>query len=378
MTQSTPPIHSSQKNNAPAQKKQGMKNGKVQKIWHKKLIVACVWLAGMGAIVLMGAVLWQYYEEETKETRDIPMLKTEEQDLDARAQKLVEKKNMIIKTGLETIEKEFTRTQAEMAALNARLNTLERDMQANNMFIAETAAFLKQAQGTSQQNTQGISLDAEEIRRLEGRIGAVERLVSLKRQNEQKGFEKIQMLTRIREAVYRGQTFEDALNILIQEVGQNDQQIQDLLSHLKSFSITGLLTPTDLYLSFPDLADKISMVMRPDPQTLSEKVLSSVQDLVSIRSIDADVIQTGSLDGTLLKMERVLAHGDLRKALEIIKGLNPKAQKVAASWIQNARDYLEVESILNTIETFIVRGSFEVSTELGSREKTNDHPESSQ
>lgn len=384
MTQSTSTSHSSnQKNKDTPPKKQDMKTGRAQKFWHKRFLVVSIWLMGMGGIVLMGAFLWQYYEEETKEMalfKEDVTYKIEGQDMETRIQKLEEENKTlkIISQKMEKLEKDSNLSQGEMAALNARLNTLERNMQANNILSAEMATYIKQNQRISNQNTQGITHDATEIRDLAMRLDMVEKIISLKRESEQKGYERIQALTKIREAVYRGQTFEDGLNVLIQEIGPNDQKIQELLLALKPFSSRGLLTPMDLYLLFPDLADKMSLAVRPDPQNLTEKILNSIENLVSIRPIEENKIREDSFDGSLLKIGRCLEHGDLRKAIEIIRSLDPKAQKVAASWMQNARNYLDVDSILNTIETLIVGQSFSLPTELGTLETKNTRRESSQ
>lgn len=385
MTQSTPSSQKTtpHKNKEALQNKQIKENGKVKKFEHKKFIIASLWLVGMGVIVLLGAFFWQYYEEETKETilfKDEATSKNEEQDIDGRVQKLEEENKALKATSerMEKIEKDFARSQGEMAALNTRLNALERDMQALNVFSTEMASLIKQGHVLSQHNTQGISRDMTEIKRIEARLEALEKLILLKRENEQKGFERIQALTQIREAVYRGQTFKNELNTLIQEIGPNEENIQEMLAQLKPFAARGLLTPMDLYLSFPDLADKMSLAVRPEPQNLSEKILGNLEELVVIRSIEESKIKKGSLDDSIVKIEYCLRHGDLRKALEIIKGLNPGVQKVAASWVQNARNYLEAESILNAIEALIVGRSFVVPPELEPKGKENKMERASQ
>ena len=127
---------------------------------------------------------------------------------------------------------------------------------------------------------------------------------------------------------------------------------------MKPFASEGIPTPVDLYLLFPNVADKISTALRPEPQNFGEKILARIKNLVSVRRIKGGSFTKETSDGVLVSIEQVLAYGDLKRALEMMKKVDIKGDAEALAWITSAEQYLNAQKILSEIEGYIFGSAF--------------------
>ena len=215
-----------------------------------------------------------------------------------------------------------------MAALNGRLNAVE---SRNPQVILPAEASHLIRQGAAEQ---------AHIRHLEERVSEIERMLFLRNKAGQEGLKVMQIFSNLQQSLLSGRPFEEELKALLSEVNANDETLQGLLRSLQPFALEGVSTPVDLYLIFPNVADKISTALRPEPQNFGEKILARIKNLVSVRRIKGGSSTKETSDGTLVNIEQVLAYGDLKRALEMLKKFDIKGEEEAIADESNVKKSL--------------------------------------
>ncbi|MBS0184952.1 MAG: hypothetical protein JSS34_01140 [Proteobacteria bacterium] len=327
------------------------KNEEKSKGSKQKSFVIFLWVLGMAVLVLMGALFWEAMEEGknvSSVSSEVSDLAETQETLEMRIKKL-EENQIILRTQLEKfdlLEKDFVQTQGEMAALNGRLNALE-SRHSQVILPQETALLARQS-----------SADQAHLRQLEERVSEIEKILLLKNKAGQESLKVMQSFSNLQQVVLAGRPFEEELKALMNEIAVSDETLQDLLKSLKPLSYEGIATPVDLYLSFPNVADKISIILRPEPQNFKEKILSRIKNLVSVRRIKGGSVTKETLDRTLVNIEQVLGYGDLKRALEMLKSIGLREEGEIREWIISAEQYMETQKTLQEIEGYILGSAF--------------------
>jgi len=318
---------------------------------NQKSFVIFLWVLGMAVLVLMGALFWEAMEEGknvSSVSSEVSDLAETQETFEVRIKKL-EENQIVLRTQLEKfdlLEKDFVQSHGEMAALNGRLNALEN--RHPQVILPQDAALLARQS----------SCDQAHIRQLEERVSEIEKMLLLKNKAGQEGLKVMQIFSNLQQVILAGRPFEEELQGLMNEIEANDETLQGLLKSLKPLSYEGIPTPVDLYLEFPDVADKISIVLRPEPQNFKEKILSRIKNLVSVRRIKGGSDTKETLDKTLVNIEQVLGYGDLKRALEMLKNIGLREEAETQEWITSAERYLETQKVLQEVENYIFGSAF--------------------
>ncbi len=316
----------------------------------KKSGVIFLWFLGMVMLVLMGALYWDATQEGknvSSVSSEVSDLASTQETLEMRIKKL-EESQVILRTQLEKttlLEKDFVQSQGQMAALNGRLNAVE---SRNPQVILPEASLLAKRSASEQ----------AQLRQLEDRVSEIEKTLFLKNKAGQEGLKVMQLFSNLQQALLAGNSFEEELKLFSNEVDITDEQLQNLLKSLKPLASEGVSTPVDLYLLFPNVADKISTVLRPEPQNFKEKILMKIKNLVSVRRIKGGDLTKETSDGALVNVEQMLGYGDLKRALETLKKMDLKGEEMALSWMAKAQQYLEAQKVLQDIEDHIFGSAF--------------------
>lgn len=333
----------------------------------KKSFMIFFWLLGMAMLVLMGAFYWESTEEGkqmSSVSSEVSALASTQETLEVRIKNLEENQasSKLISEKISMLEKELIQSQGEMAALNGRLNAIENSAQ--RLISSEEEALFRRQESLDKGQT-------ARLHQIETRILEIEKALLLRNKAGQKGLRMMQAFASLQQVLLNGNNFEDELNTFLELVNENDPALQEFIRTLKSLASTGVVTPVDLYLLFPNVADKISTLQNEAPQTFWEKTLSRIKSLVSIRRIQEDSQNQGSLDDILLKAHHMLSHGDLKRAVELLKDIDVKGQKEAEDWIRHAQKYLEVSRGLQEMEVYIFGNAFGEIKGLKTREDKN-------
>lgn len=267
-------------------------------------------------------------------------------------------------------EKELVSTIGEIAALNARLNILEARV-AGGTIIEGAALGVMEETFNDKEKKSGLLL-----KKIEARLAALESSLNIREELGQNGFAVLTAFAALQNAVLSGYVYADQLKTFKEQYPFKDEVFQEETKALEPYSEQGLTTPTQLFLSFPNLADEMYKANRPVPKTTWQEVKNKIFDLVSIRPIDLSDTSEDSLSYYLSEMEAFLSRGDVIQAVDIFEKLPSFAQQVGLSWGDSAKIYIRAEQAIRKLEALVfwrALGRVPVSTEkkAASLEKEN-------
>ncbi len=214
-----------------------------------------------------------------------------------------------------------TQLGAHLDTLDARLQKLE---QAAGQAQSQTAEADKaSAQGAAEARTQIDALTAR-VARLESGEG------------------QVQGAARNASRAIRIEAAEAAL-----ASGQPLGALPDAPPALARFATVAPPTEAGLRAAFPQVADAARAASQPDVSQRSflDRALARVQQSVTVRPGDR-VLVGDPAAGVLARAQDALDAGDLKRAADILGGLNGPAAAAASGWVAQARSLVEARAAL--------------------------------
>lgn len=244
-------------------------------------------------------------------------------------------------------EKEFVSVLTEIAALNARLNILEARV-AGGAIIEGTAIGVMEETFNDKEKKNGLAL-----KKIEARLATLENSLHIREELGQNGFAVLTTFAALQNAVLSGHIYREQLKAFKEQYPFKDEVFQEAIKALEPYNEEGLVTPTQLFLSFPNLADEIYKANRAAPKTTWEEVKNKILDLVSVRPIAFTDTSEESLPSYLFQMETFLSRGDVGQAIDIYTKLPSSIQEVGLSWVDSAKAYMKAEQAIRKLEALV-------------------------
>ena len=154
----------------------------------------------------------------------------------------------------------------------------------------------------------------------------------------------------LREALANGQPFEKAFQSL-KAVSGDDPAVKAAALLLKKNASTGIPTLAGLRDRFDLIAGKIVTASKAlEEHGWFERVANRIRSLIAWRRVDQKG-EDDSVDAVVARAEKHLKAGDLKAAVEAVKGLmgNPKIVPVADPWLADAKGRLAAERAVRAL-----------------------------
>lgn len=319
------------------------------------------WILILGGLLISGYFsLRMYGEKEEKSTNGKENQEIASSSLHKTLQKETSSEDRVsileaqVKHLTETVEryasteKEMVTTIAEIAGFNTRLRIIE-------AYLNKTAAIEEIAADAVHEELADKSQQGKSVlKQIEARVSIIENSLSIREMLGKNGFEILVTFANLQNAVISGYAYTDQLKAFKSKYPFEDSIFQEAINVLSPSSDTGLATPTQLFLSFPDVADEMSKYKNATSQSSTwRKVKDALFDLASIRAITIEGAEKDSLDSSLLEMEAFLSKGDVLQAVNIFDKLPPEIQEPGLAWVKAAKEYLEGEQAIRKLEALV-------------------------
>jgi len=163
----------------------------------------------------------------------------------------------------------------------------------------------------------------------------------------------------LRQTVATDEPFENPLEVL-NALSGDDPDIKSAVILLSKSSVAGIPTLATLRERFDGLAGKIVQASRTLEETgWMERATNRIMSLVTWRRVGAGAgagAEASSLDAIVAGAEARLGAGDLKGAVEALKGLSSqaKAARVAAPWLRDAKARVVAERAVATLHVHAV------------------------
>ncbi len=115
------------------------------------------------------------------------------------------------------------------------------------------------------------------------------------------------------------------------------------------------ISPYELWSSFPQVLDSMSVVIRPKPKTHWERVSRFVTDRVSVRPMAYDK-ESGSLWQQVLELQYLAQKGDLKGIIRNLEALNAKETSGVREWLEKAQRAVAIEEAFTGLEQTLLGG----------------------
>ena len=159
----------------------------------------------------------------------------------------------------------------------------------------------------------------------------------------------------LRQAVATDGPFEKTLEVL-NALSGDDPDIKTAVVLLSKSSVAGIPTLATLRERFDGLAGKIVQASKTLEETgWMERATNRIMSLVTWRRVGKGA-EASSLDAIVAGAEARLGAGDLKGAVEALKGLSShsKAAKAAAPWLRDAKARVVAERTVATLHVYAV------------------------
>lgn len=140
------------------------------------------------------------------------------------------------------------------------------------------------------------------------------------------------------------------LNKMIKE----DKKVENSLKVLAPLAKTGVPTHEDLRVYFSDIAyDIVRADFVPKTGNWAEDIFGSLMSIIRLRRT-ADNIKGDGVDVKVARIEGRLKSGDLAGAVQITEELKDKPAEKAEAWLKEAKNRLNAETALSTLESYAI------------------------
>ena len=159
----------------------------------------------------------------------------------------------------------------------------------------------------------------------------------------------------LRQAVAKGEPFEKPLEAL-NALSGDDPDIKTAVVLLSKSSAAGIPTLATLRERFDGLAGKMVQASKTLEETgWMERATNRIMSLVTWRRV-GNGAEASSLDAIVARAEARLKVGDLKGAIDALKGLSThaKATQVAAPWLKDAKARVVAERAVATLHVYAV------------------------
>jgi hypothetical protein len=271
---------------------------------------------------------------------------------------------------IEEMRTERQRLRQELSRLMARMETIEKSVDSVKKLIQATA--LVAENGTSGKTSVML---AERLSELEDSGQSIKSLLQRMDKLEsdkapQIGAEPnawagggqsgralaiVLAVANLRQAVAKDEPFEKPLEALSALYG-DDPDIKSAILVLSKSSVAGIPTLATLRKRFDGLAGKIVQASKTLEETgWIERATNRIMSLVTWRRV-GDGVEASSPDAIVADTEARLRAGDLKGAVNALKGLSShaKAAKAAATWMNDAKARVFAERAIATLHIHAV------------------------
>lgn len=250
-------------------------------------------------------------------------------------------------TGLMGFNTENNLTSERLKALSNRVNTLEsrvRTLETNEPEAVPAApkddfSKLKEGVKTLFETSENIGSKLE--------VALTEALQG--RKSMQTSVASVMAYMQLKDKALDGVTFSDALKNM-QNLSGSNAEIKATLDKLKVYANKGISTRVELYQEWLKIAPTVTNQVRQDQaKTWKERVTVALGSLVSVKSLKEDGASNLAIAG-LNDITSDLERGSINAALKKVGNFSERIkQDVMMSWVEKARDYVAVETLLADI-----------------------------
>lgn len=154
-------------------------------------------------------------------------------------------------------------------------------------------------------------------------------------------------LTEFRQAIGRGEPFEQDLAVLRRLAGR-DPELLAALTQLEPYAQTGIMSPTHLAGEFKDLAGDIVMAkFKGEDLPTGQAALGRLDDLIKVRRTDD--LSSNSTDAIVARAQQRIQSGDISGAVRELSQLEAGPAKVAQPWIDMANKQIHTVARSNDL-----------------------------
>jgi hypothetical protein len=275
--------------------------------------------------------------------------------------------------GGESVEEMRTERQQlrqELNRLMARMETIEKSVDSVKKLVqvtvsasekgdaGRTSAALTERLSELEKNGQSIKVLLQRMDKLEsGSTANVSAAAGAQAGGGQTARAQVIVLAvaNLRQAVAKGEPFEKPLEAL-NALSGDDPDIKTAVVLLSKSSAAGIPTLATLRERFDGLAGKMVQASKTLEETgWMERATNRIMSLVTWRRV-GNGAEASSLDAIVARAEARLKVGDLKGAIDALKGLSThaKAAQVAAPWLKDAKAGVVAERAVATLHVHAV------------------------
>ncbi len=271
---------------------------------------------------------------------------------------------------VEEIRTERQQLRQELNRLMARMETIEKSVDSVKKLVqvtvsasekgdaGRTSAALTERLSELEKNGQSIKVLLQRMDKLEsGSTANVSAAAGAQAGGGQTARAQVIVLAvaNLRQAVAKGEPFEKPLEAL-NALSGDDPDIKTAVVLLSKSSAAGIPTLATLRERFDGLAGKMVQASKTLEETgWMERATNRIMSLVTWRRV-GNGAEASSLDAIVARAEARLKVGDLKGAIDALKGLSThaKAAQVAAPWLKDAKARIVAERAVVTLHVHAV------------------------
>lgn len=164
----------------------------------------------------------------------------------------------------------------------------------------------------------------------------------------------------LKNAVESQQSFNKELTIIHKiAMKSGDPILNKEIATLAPFSPEAIKTPEQLKTSFPEISDAINNAEKESNSdgSLLDKAKLNLSGIISIRKVDAEE-GNDDVANTIARTHKYLSEGQLSAALDEMRKLPIKSQKITKKWMNDLENYLKTTQTTKKIFDYVARESY--------------------